>query len=232
MSLINEALRKARSEAASREGRSRALPTALAGGPRRRRTGVGLVVVTLVAAAAGLAGAAVAWWAFGRDATPPARPATAVAVEPAAPGSLPTPAPGPTPQAVVGQQPAGISPDATVRGGPAPDESPSAPIVEGPASEPHAAGAAVTADPAPVDLPTPVPPRRAAPERSFVLTAELGYARLHLDYIVYKPSAPFGRVNGQDIVVGTVVDGFVVEEIGESHVRLRDSRGVVVLRVR
>ncbi len=89
--------------------------------------------------------------------------------------------------------------------------------------------------------PAPAEPRRTTasnrppapvPERSFVLTAELGYARLHLDYIVYKPSAPFGRVNGQDIVVGSVVDGFVVEEIGESHIRLRDSRGAVVLRVR
>jgi hypothetical protein len=229
VSLINEALRKARSEVTAREGRARRLPTALAGGPRRPRSGAGLVAVTLVAGAAALGGAAAAWWAFGRDSKAPARPTTAVAGEPAAPGPLPTAAPAP---AVAGWQPTGALPDAPVRGGPALDGAPPAPIAEGPPAKPTAASAAVTADPAPVDISTPAPPPHAAPERSYVLTAELGYARLHLDYIVYKPSAPFGRVNGQDIIVGSVVDGFVVEEIGESHVRLHDARGPVVLRVR
>ena len=68
-------------------------------------------------------------------------------------------------------------------------------------------------------------------ERSFKIDADLGYAKLHLDYLVYKPSAPFGRVNGQDVIVGTVVNGFVVEEIGADFIRLRDRRGPVVLRV-
>ncbi len=65
-----------------------------------------------------------------------------------------------------------------------------------------------------------------------MLHADLGYAELQLDFIVYKPSAPFGRVNGQDIVPGSIVDGFLVEQIGRDFVRLRDSRGPVVLRVR
>jgi hypothetical protein len=69
-------------------------------------------------------------------------------------------------------------------------------------------------------------------ERSFVLTAELGYATLHLDFIVFKRSAPWAGVNGQQVVPGSIVDGFLVEEIGADFVRLRDRKGAVVLRVR
>jgi hypothetical protein len=78
------------------------------------------------------------------------------------------------------------------------------------------------------------PLERSTPavERVFVLHADVGYARLDLDYIVHKPSAPFGRINGQDIVPGSIVAGFVVEEIAADYVRLSDSRGPLVLRVR
>jgi hypothetical protein len=34
------------------------------------------------------------------------------------------------------------------------------------------------------------------------------------------------------VAAGTIVDGFVVEEIGPDFIRLRDSRGPVVLRTR
>jgi hypothetical protein len=64
------------------------------------------------------------------------------------------------------------------------------------------------------------------------LDADLGYATLHLDFLVYKPSGGFGRVNGQDVAPGTIVDGFTVEEIGADFIRLRDSRGALVLRTR
>jgi hypothetical protein len=68
--------------------------------------------------------------------------------------------------------------------------------------------------------------------RTFVLDADLGYARLHLDYLVYKPSAPFGSINGQHVTPGSTVAGFRVDELGADFVRLSDARGVVVLRVR
>ena len=61
-------------------------------------------------------------------------------------------------------------------------------------------------------------------------TANLGYARLHLDYVVYRPSSPFAGINGQQVVIGSVIEGFQVEEIGPELVRLRDGRGTVVLR--
>jgi hypothetical protein len=68
-------------------------------------------------------------------------------------------------------------------------------------------------------------------ERSFIVDADLGYAKLHLDYVVYRPTSPFAGINGQQVIIGSVIEGFQVEEIGPESVRLRDRRGAVVLRV-
>jgi len=222
VSLISEALRKARAEAAAREGRSRGLPTAVLGGVHRPRRGAGAGLIALIAVAAAVGGAALAWWVFGRS-TPPADGARAAAAAPAAAARTATrPADG---AHVVADA---VPPPATAVSGPR-----SVGATGAPAAVPTTVG---TGSPAGGTADRPPSPARPAEggtrERSFVLTADLGYARLHLDFIVYKPSAPFGRVNGQDIVVGSIVDNFVVEEIGESFVRLRDGRGAVVLRVR
>jgi hypothetical protein len=71
---------------------------------------------------------------------------------------------------------------------------------------------------------------RAPREREFVVDADLGHVKLHLDYVVYRPGSPFAGINGQQVVIGTVIEGFQVEEIGPESVRLRDARGTVVLR--
>jgi len=65
-----------------------------------------------------------------------------------------------------------------------------------------------------------------------VLDADLGRVRLHLDYVVFKPSAPFAGINGAQVVPGSIVEGLVVEEIGRDFVRLRDGEGTVTLKVR
>ena len=72
MSLINDALRKARQAAAEHEAQQpdatfRA-PTAYPSRPPRRRSGV--TVLASVAVMAGLVGAAVGWWAVGRRERP------------------------------------------------------------------------------------------------------------------------------------------------------------------
>jgi len=67
-------------------------------------------------------------------------------------------------------------------------------------------------------------------ERTFVVDADLGSAKLHLDYVVYRPGSPFAGINGQQVVIGTVIEGFQVEEIGPESVRLRNDRVTVVLR--
>lgn len=234
MSLVSEALRKARAEAAAREGRSRGLPTAVLGGVKGPRRGAGAGLIALIAVAAAVGGAALAWWVFGRS-TPSVAGARAAA---AAPAAAATTATGPTPTAlstVSATRPAAEA-RAVADVVPPPATAVSGPRSVGATGAPAAVPTTVeTGSPADGTVDRPPSPARPAEggtrERSFVLTADLGYARLHLDFIVYKPSAPFGRVNGQDIVVGSIVDKFVVEEIGESYVRLRDGRGAVVLRV-
>jgi hypothetical protein len=65
-----------------------------------------------------------------------------------------------------------------------------------------------------------------------VIDADLGYVKLHLDWLVFKPGGSFGHINGQEVVEGSVIDGFVVEKINPDSVSLRDRRGPLVLRTR
>jgi hypothetical protein len=243
MSLITEALRKARQEAAEREGRQRGIPRGLAVGPKRWRTGHPLAVVALIVAAA-VAGAAATWWLLGR------RPSSATAS--LAPASTAAPAPAPTavPEGLtelhrVTAETSGET-NAVAAG-----RTPITPDRARPAVAPPALQAqAVAALPVPTAGPQPAaanaqntlddagPPasRQQQPtgsgrgERTFVVDADLGHVRLHLDYVVYRPGSPFAGINGQQVVIGTMIEGFQVEEIGPDSVRLRDARGTVVLR--
>ncbi|OYW05772.1 MAG: hypothetical protein B7Z61_04985 [Acidobacteria bacterium 37-71-11] len=78
---------------------------------------------------------------------------------------------------------------------------------------------------------TPVTAAAGGRERTFGLDADLGYAKFHLDYIVYRSKAPFAGINGQQVMIGSIIEGFTVEEIGPDDVRLRDAKGSVVLRI-
>ena len=79
---------------------------------------------------------------------------------------------------------------------------------------------------------TPALAGAEARERVFVLDADMGRVKLHLDFLVYKPSAPFASINGRQVVPGSFVDGLVVDEIGRDFVRLADGHGTVVLKTR
>ncbi len=237
MSLVSEALRKARQEAAERDAVERGAPPPVIIDRGRPHRGPRLAPV-LAGLGLGLAIAVAAWWLLARPAptagpdtgTTGGTPAAASAAEPAPASDAPAAAGGPPPQPAEVDE--GAPPPAAPRSGEA----------GGGAAAPRAAAVPTTAPaavPAPASVPaagpaaeTPGTGTAAGPERTFVLDADLGYAKLHLDYIVFKPSAPFGSVNGQRIVEGTIVDGFLVEEIGRDFVRLRDSRGPLVLRVR
>ena len=225
MSLVSDALRKARQYATARDiQRHGAAAGPYAPPPRRSRLGLGLVLGAVIALAAATAGAAFVLWWFGR-----VDRATAGAA-----ATLPGPAGAATPATALAT-PADAAP-------PRPRPRPAA----AQASE-EAAGAAVAvarptaatpeADRAGQDQPAPAatpPPQPAAEtgERVYVLRADLGYAKLQLDFLVYKPGGGFGRVNGQDVIPGSLVDGFTVEEFGPDFVRLRDARGPLVLRTR
>jgi hypothetical protein len=240
MSLITEALRKARQEAAQREGRERGIPHGLVVPPKRWRSGPGLALVVAVALAAAFAGAAVAWWTLGRHATTeasrtaaaPATPAPATELQAAAlppdttgqgelerfaahaapapqtPGESRSPAVVPTPQ--VGG-PTSMTEPAESEPGHGAEEAREGGVGERPVTHQGSA-------------------ERAPREREFVIDADLGHTKLHLDYVVYRPSSPFAGINGQQVMIGSVIEGFQVEEIGPDLVRLRDPRGTVVLR--
>jgi hypothetical protein len=242
MSLVSEALRKARQEAAEREGRERGIPRGLVVPPKRWRSGPGFALAILIPLAAAIAGAGLAWWALSRRSTPAtadigiSRPARGV----------------PAPAAL---EPASAAPpSAAAQGGPHPAEPPaSAARVQAHAlaavATPHPQMAAVVATTGPASQTIPgsaqpgsgmtaeQPPKQPEwaeggfRERSFVVDADLGYAKLHLDYVVYRPTSPFAGINGQQVIIGSVIEGFQVEEIGPESVRLRDRRGAVVLRV-
>jgi hypothetical protein len=237
MSLVTEALRKARQEAAEREGRQRGIPRGLVVPPRRWRTARGPALALLVAAAAA-AGAAGTWWLLGRR-TPSALPSVpAPTVVPAAvlqalagqPGAT-QPTEGPPPTVPAGTKPIAPTDVGASRGGAAVTPQHIA-AVPAPVSESRPAVASGHTTAADEDT-TPgghQEPSDVARERRFVVDANLGYAKLHLDYIVYRPGSPFAGINGQQVVIGTMIEGFQVEEIGPELVRLRDGRGTVVLR--
>jgi cytoskeletal protein RodZ len=240
MSLVSEALRKARQEAAKREGRERGIPRGLVVPPKRWNSGPGLSLAILIALAAAIAGAGLAWWALGRRSTP----ATA-SIE------LTRPAQGPpVPSA---REPAPAAPSAAAaQGRRQPAESPASvakaqdrALAAVAIPQPQGAAAVTTTSPAPQTggaqptsgTPAEEPGKQreraegGSRERSFVVDADLGYAKLHLDYVVYRPTSPFAGINGQQVIIGSVIEGLQVEEIGPESVRLHDRRGAVVLRV-
>ena len=252
MSLVSEALRKARQDAAEREGRGRGIPRGLALPPKRWSSGPGLVLAAVLVLAAALAGAGAAWWAFGHRPAKETARAEARAPGPATP--VPAGAEKPFPTSPESSSPA-VKPAGNAPTGPAGQaEKPDRAVV--PASEADIRGAKALVPPTPAavlaalpnvselaavpNVSEPAPGKRSKPpepaessrERSFVIDANLGHTKLHLDYIVYRPGSPFAGINGGQVFVGSVIEGFTVEDIAPESVRLRDTRGVVVLRVR
>jgi hypothetical protein len=246
VSLVSDALRKARQHDARRGA---LLPAVLIPSVRRSRLGQGIVLGAAVALLAAAAGAGIVWWLAGRHGS-----AGAVATVVAGAGMPGTPV-GSTGAATSGAPVVGLDettpkrPQAGSRAA-EPQQAEGAPASTGTSDTlkpPAAAAAATVPNGAPSSEPHAGPDRAAVDTSShaeegeerhqaqgprvYILDADLGYAKLHLDYLVYKPSSPFGRINGQDVIVGSLVDGFVVEEIGPDYIKLRDRHGPLVLRV-
>jgi len=217
MSLISEALKRARLEAAhqeaAREGRTYAPPLHV---PERRRRWPMLLAGILAGALLVGAVAGGAYWALGRRAAevaaldtaearrpvPPAAPAPAPplapepeavprppAVEPARPRAAPAPAPRETRPAAV-PEPKPEPPPTTPR------RPPSAPVPEtAPPRE---------ASPQPSEPAQPVAPAPAADAPSYVREVVLpGGAKLALSGIAYSETQPVALINGR--VVGQSV---------------------------
>jgi len=242
MSLISDALRKARQEAAEREARQRgaALPPGMAARASRSRLGTGLVVGAVIAMAAAVTGGGAVWWVLGsghgRVDTAPADPSRSTH-----PSDGVRPTPGVAVTAEITPSTGSVEEQQEAVSQPAPAETMTAPAVD---------EASVEEDPPPglAEL-EPVIARQQSPssgssdagdaedggsssERTFILEADLGTVVLSLDYIVYRPSSPYAEINGTEVRVGSIIEGLVVEEIQAGHVKLRDDDGVVVLKAR
>ena len=161
-------------------------------------------MLAVVAVMAGLAGAAVTWWAVGQR----ERPVAAVA-------PMLTPSPAPTVEAPQSEAPAVVPVESA--------EETAVVVVTTPT--PSALHVAADLEP------TPEPTQRKQTDRVFDLDADLGYATLSLGYIVARSVNPFAEINGIEVSVGSEVEGFRVEKIEADRVVLRDEKGELVLRV-
>jgi len=249
MSLISEALRKARRETAGRGEDRRELmsPTGWNRPSSPAPLGTGLVLGAAIALAAALAGAAAVWWLTGRTAD---REVLTEALEPGPPArtEAPSPAAAEPAGAVEGAPFAEGRPEAGVdlRAEP-PAESSVERTREGGADDrsEFEAGRSAAGDTGNQDRPpdrqaassSAGPPREGAPRsvagpRVFVVDADLGRITLSLDFIAFRPDDPFAEINGLEVHVGSRIEGLVVEEIARDHVRLSGDDGEIILRVR
>jgi hypothetical protein len=223
VSLINEALRKARQAAAEHDDQrsvGRPLQAYPSRGPRR---GMGPAAVALVAVLAGLAGAAGVWWIVGTASNEPGSADAEIRGMPR-PVHLPSPSPDPTtrPEPTPSTAEPDEQPDRAAAPAPSPRPAADTPAPAAPAAEPPQA-------PTPSEKPTAVVTTSGV--RVYVMDAELGYASLSLGYIVFRPVRPFAEINGTEVYEGSEVAGFTVEKIEIDRIVLRDSRGPLELRV-
>lgn len=210
MSLVSEALRKARAQQLRQAAEGGQLPPAVAPPPQRRR---GLPLLLLVSVFSGLAGAAGVAFLWSR--WPGSFPVAAVPSPPVptvlpAVGGAETPQPAPTPAQAL-QSPRQAR-----------EETP-APVISQPPAEPTPPTVARVA-------PTPSP--KGPTTQEFVLRAPLPDGVLNLDFLVYGSGKSFARINGQDVAVGDEVAGFTVEAIHEDRVVLHGASGIVILKLR
>lgn len=261
MSLISEALRKAKQEAAERGTPSRGMVVRTTMTmPARRSAGGGWALLGVVAAAV-CAGALAMWWLTGRSDRSTGAPSRSAA--PGAAAGVPVQAAAhdaerthaPADSSLTAASPGDAPPSTTAATGqrrrtsPIPAAASAAGLATAvpatAAAEPAAAPPPLRSPPADTSAssisnapPAPATARGASPspragraERVFHLTADLGAVKLTIDYIAYRPGQAFAGINGERVVVGTVIDGILVEEIGADFIALRDAKGPFLLRL-
>ncbi len=229
MSLISEALRKARQETAEREARERGLETPVVAGYWKRggRLGVGLVLGAAIALGAAVIGGALVWWALADRSEPNEveAPDERVQADLEVMDDLPNPSNGvPEPDQSDLIVPTVTPAESKV------DEPDVSPIIEGIALTrvEVVESAPDSEEGVPVKVPSPQPPLA---DGEFVEEAHVGEVTLTLDYLVFRKENPFAMINGRDVRVGAVVEDYVVEAITENSVVLTQGDTRIVLRV-
>jgi len=203
MSLINDALRKARKDSAEKtaiEGRERPFS------PRRNRSFPLLGILLIACLAAGLGGT-LSWWLLkkGSDDTGPIMDKLEIhaglkheEMRPSLPEENPqSESPGPTP----------LHPEPTpLRDELPPDEKPSLPLT--PTNIPRP-----TATPAP---PSPNPDGNS----TFPPSATIEGHPIVLDYLVYREEHPYAQINGIVVEQGAAIEGFLLEKVEKDRIEL------------
>jgi hypothetical protein len=207
VSLISEALRRARAEQQRREIERGAAPPPLPLAPPRPPSSP-LPWVLAASLLSALLAAAGVWLLLPGPPHPVPAPASPKEAPPAAaqqsaPSTPTAPSQPPVPRSL----PAASSPELP--------EAPASPPPATPAPQPTAPSAAT-----------------APGVQEFVVEGKVAGVTLHLDFLVYGASRSFASINGQEVRVGSTVEGFVVEEIREDRVLLRGQAESVVLKVR
>jgi hypothetical protein len=224
MSLVSEALRKARQEAAEKRAQQRGViyTGTIVTSSSGSRLGLGLVIGSIIAAVAALGGGAAVWWTISRT-------------DPTAQSEESPTGPTPAAESAVAALPAPPPASEPIREPETVPEAVPSPAQASPAPQPELVAVAT---PAPIQ-PTPAPQlddtaasEKVEPVRVYVVEADLGYARLSLGFLVFRSEDPFAEINGTEVREGQSIDGFVVEKIERTQVTLRDDQGPLVLKVK
>ncbi len=257
MSLIDEALKRARHEASRQEAVKR--DAARHDGPRpipklyaeRQASRAPLWAGISTGAAVALLGV-VAWLLWGR--APSAPVSVAAAEPPRAVSAAPSPVPAPAPPTAAVPAPRGEAvprlPAPAVPQGPAvpapqvfrPAAPPATPVAPAPTVTPPQREQPAKPTESSVAAPKPTPAPRAASSSAAPSAAPQTYVRevalpgggphLRLGGIAYSEEAPIALINGAALGRGEVVEGYVVRRIDAAEVELEGPAGRVVLRLK
>jgi hypothetical protein len=235
MSLIGDALRKTRQEEAERESNRKGVlfSAKIANPTTRSNLGLGLALGAVIAVAATVAGGGAVWWLLGtRDLDQDqlqrsaATSATAASIDPDPENSdsgrdndsgseqQPATAPG---SAIASPITVDPDPNASSDSGGGNDRATNGPSTsrpQDPASSSSNAGFTGVEDGADV----------------YILEANLGAVQLSLDYIIFRADDPFAEINGIELHLGGVVEGYRVKAIERDRVHLSNGRKDIVLR--
>lgn len=243
MSLINDALRRARQESPEVDPNDPQHFGYLSP-PRRRISwlGLGLALGAVMALAAVFVGVGTTMWWLSSDEdqpalaeTPPESPTgfkpaeTTVVLETPVSEEVPSLVPVPPPPEARISTPV-PTPEEPLATAVSPELERNADTPEPEPTEPSGGRPDETSEQTPG--PAHTSESVSGGERSFVAEADVGYARLILDFIVYRSTNPFAEINGIEVHEGSLIEGFVVESIEQTRVVLRDDRGPLILRTK
>jgi len=236
VSLVGDALRKARQEAAERDSERRGMlfSARISDSPRQSQLGLGLAIGAVIAVAATIGGGVAVLWFLDRGA-PPDPPAPAAAIESTGVVLDPTETDA-IDEGRAAETAASIKQPEVEREQHAISPAPETTTEEAEAPDLESAPSDEVSDP-PRARWKPAAQKRSEGftgivdgEEIYILEADLGTVVLSLDFIVFRTDDSFAEINGVELHVGGMVEGFRVKAIERDRVHLTDGRRNIVLR--